>query len=199
MLLVVGIGLTVALTELIPIFFPGQPSFCWLGLILVVGAGACWLFQRNQQPARLVTSLVVTALAEFVCVFAIAATPFSRLQNGVLLADSIHRLGSNSTPIGTFQLNLPSLVYYADRRQRVAHLYRVDEVRNWVAATAGDFILITDEQRFAEIKRILPASHLVIEREPRFGRRGEVLVLVTCKSQPARPEVGPGSNGGAIP
>ena len=96
-----------------------RPSSNWLGLILVAGGGAGWIFQRRGQPAFAATSLVAMAVVLFVGMFAIAAPPISEQQTSMRFVEAINRFGDKSTPIATYRIRLPDFVYYADRSQPI--------------------------------------------------------------------------------
>jgi 4-amino-4-deoxy-L-arabinose transferase-like glycosyltransferase len=197
-----GIGFLVALPLVVARFAPGAPSSNWLGLILIAGAVAGWIFQRRGQPAFAATSLVVMAVALFTGIFAIAAVPISKLQTSVQFVEAVNRYGDRSTPIATYRIRLPDFVYYAGRNEpimgvRLANAsapgasievaravapsgpidpYQPDDTRLWLDDLEGT-LLITDLDGLAELRPILPPDTVVLEHIRRFLKPGELLLV----------------------
>jgi 4-amino-4-deoxy-L-arabinose transferase-like glycosyltransferase len=197
-----GIALIVALPLVVSHWAPGQPSSNWLGLILVAGGGAGWWLQRRGDTAFAATSLVATAAALFVGMFAVAAVPISRQQTGLRLVDAVNRFADKATPIATYRIRLPDFVYYADRNEPIMGVRLADasnprdsadlarEQTNGIASDSffpndtrlwldnlDNALLITDLQGLEELRPILPPDAVVLARERRLLKRGELLLV----------------------
>jgi len=197
-----GIVFVVALPLLVSHWAPGSPSSNWLGLILMAGAGAGWFFQRRGQPAFAATSIVGMAVALFVGMFAVAAVPLSRQQESMRLVEAVNRFGDKTTPVATYRIRLPDFVYYANRSEpimgvRLANTrdprdsvalareqandsasdpFNPDDTRLWLD-NLDNVLLITDLQGLEELRPILPADAVVLARERRFLKPGELLLV----------------------
>ena len=197
-----GIVFVVTLPMVIAHWAPGAPSSNWLGLILVAGGVAGWVFQRRGQPLFAATSLVAMAAMLFVGMFAIAAVPISERQTSMRFVEAVNRFGDKSTPIATYRIRLPDFVYYAARREPIMGVrlanssdpadslelartsatgnesdpYNADDTRLWLD-NLDNALLITDMQGLEELRPVLPFDAVVLAREPRFLKPGELLLV----------------------
>jgi len=197
-----GIGFIVALPLVISHFLPGTPNPNWLGLILVVASGAGWFFQRRGRPTLAASTLVAMAVALFTTLFGIAAPPISREQTSVRLVDAVNRFADSSTPIATYRIRLPDFVYYLGRpgpimgvrlanasnpgdSVELAHElatsgpidpYQPDDTLLWLD-NLDNALLITDLEGLEQLRPILPADAVVLARERRFLKKGELLLV----------------------
>ncbi len=197
-----GVVFVVALPLVVSHWAPGAPSSNWLGLIMIAGAGAGWFFQRRGQSAFAATSLVAMSVALFVGMFAIASVPFSKEQESMRFVEAVNRFGDKTTPLATYRIRLPDLVYYADRPEpimgvrlantsdardsvKLAHEqanegaadpFNPDDTRLWLD-NLDNALVITDLQGLEELRPILPADAVVLARERRFLKHGELLLV----------------------
>ena len=191
-----GIALVVALPMVVSRWAPGSPSSNWLGRILVAGGAAGWIFQRRGQPAFAATSLVAMAAFLFVGMFAIASVPISDQQTSMRLVAAVNRFADSTTPIATFRIRLPDFVYYAGRNEPIMGIRTtnsseaVDSDRSQAHTDEAydpnerlyldkldNALVITDMQGLEELRPLLPADAVVLAREPRFLKPGELLLV----------------------
>jgi 4-amino-4-deoxy-L-arabinose transferase-like glycosyltransferase len=156
-------------------YAPDAPSSNWLGLILLAGAIAGWLCQRWGRPAA-AASMVLTHAVLFVCLFAVAAVPFSQQQTSIRMLNSIRRIGAESATIGTCRLFLPGLFFYADFDHPIIQVKKAADARD-LFGSEGRTVLITDVDGFEELGSIVPDDARVIERQTRY-LKGTTLLLV---------------------
>ena len=164
------VGLPLALAHLAP----GTPSFGWLGMILVAGAVIGWQLQRRGRAAATAASLVVTAGAIFIGVFAIAAPSLSRRQTSLQITDLIDRLGTRSTPIGLCRIYLPGFVYYSDRAEPIVPLKQPSDVRK-LFDDNGDFLIVTDLTGLMGLRPELPPDAVVLEQREAVSQGGRAV------------------------
>jgi 4-amino-4-deoxy-L-arabinose transferase-like glycosyltransferase len=198
LILLIGLGLAVAF-GLPPAFhrwLPGQPSYSWLGTILACGGLLSWLLQRAGARKVAVTSLVATAGAFYLGISAVAAAHFSREQSSVQMAEDVERFAPDAAPVAIYRAHLPGTLFYLDQRNPVVPLYSESRITaektptNDCVGPNGEVfdvqrlfverphaLLITDPQGLEELRPQLPADVTVLDRRPRFPKRGELVVI----------------------
>ncbi len=172
----IGVAMAIGVPVLVARAAPGAPSGFWVGLILVAGAAAGWWLQRRGRPAAAMGALTVAMIGMCIGLFGFVAAPFSDQQTSLRMSRYIERYGGRTTPVGTFRIFVPGLVYYADRPEPI-HGLKTPEDFAQMCDGAGEFLVITDPEGYAEIRPQLPADTVVLRREPRFYKSGEVLLL----------------------
>ena len=161
-----GVVFVVALPLVVAHWAPGAPSSNWLGLIMIAGAGAGWFFQRRGQSAFAATSLVAMSVALFVGMFAIASVPFSNEQESMRFVEAVNRFGDKTTPLATYRIRLPDLVYYADRLEPIMGV-RLANTRD-----ARDSVKLAREQANERRGRSLQSGrHAALARQ--LGQRAD--------------------------
>jgi 4-amino-4-deoxy-L-arabinose transferase-like glycosyltransferase len=173
---VLGIVFVIGLPPAIQHWAPGQPSYNWLGIVLVIGAVVGWILQRRRQTFLSATTILVTGGALFLGIFAIAAPRISTQQTSVRMNDAVARLGTETTPVGVYRAYLPGLIYYADRPQPIIELYRRGDMRQ-LLEKSDDFLVITDLPGLIELRPQLPVGATVLEEQTRFLKGGELYVV----------------------
>ncbi len=172
----IGVAMAIGVPVLVARAAPGAPSGYWVGLILVAGAVAGWWLQRRGRPAAAMGALTIAMIGMCIGLFGFVAAPFSEQQTSLRMSRYIERFGGRTTPVGTFRIFVPGLVYYADRPEPI-HGLKTPEDFAQMCDGAGEFLVITDPEGYAEIRPQLPADTVVLRREPRFYKSGEVLLL----------------------
>jgi 4-amino-4-deoxy-L-arabinose transferase-like glycosyltransferase len=170
-----GVGLAIGFSLAMSRWLPGLPSFGWIGSIAIAGAGVGWFFHRRKQPVMSLGSLAVTAILLAVAAFAVAAVPISRLQNGAQFAEMLQQIEGKPDGIGMFHVAATGVIYYAD-----PPLHDFKEDRQGVQsffARAECPVLVTDAEGYNVIRPLLPPDARIIDRQPRFLKRGEMVVI----------------------
>lgn len=201
-LVAMGVGVMIALPIIVAHYAPGSPSSNWLGLILIAGGIAGWVYQRRGQLAFAASSLVVMGALLFTTMFAIAAPPISNQQTSVRLLEAVNRFGDHNTPIATYRIRLPDFIFYAGRTGPILGVrlanssnprdsvewshefagrgpenpYQPDDTKLWLDNLDGA-LLITDLEGLEQLRPILPADAVVLDREKRFLKPGELLLV----------------------
>jgi 4-amino-4-deoxy-L-arabinose transferase-like glycosyltransferase len=171
----VGVGLAIGMSVVSARWLSGQANLAWIGAIPVVGAAIGGFFHRRRREGWAFGSLVVTSAALLVALFAVAAVPISRRQNSVLLAEMLQRTADKPDQLGLFQIGFAGVVFYADRP---IHDYKRNR---WSAQSFFETwdhpMLVTDADGFQRIRNLLPADSKIVERHPRFLKRGDLIVI----------------------
>jgi 4-amino-4-deoxy-L-arabinose transferase-like glycosyltransferase len=170
-----GAGLAIGLQMATARWMHGDPNFTWIGLIPIVGAGIGWFFHRRMQPGRAFGSLVLTSAGLLAALFAVAAVPISQRQNSVQLSQTFGKIDDRPDQIGVFHIGFAGVVYYADGP---IHDYKRNRFgvqsffEHWDRP-----VLVTDSEGYEAVRSFLPADAKIIERQPRFLKRGELIVI----------------------
>lgn len=191
-----GIAFVIVLPMVVSRWAPGAPSSNWIGLILMAGGAAGAVFQWRGRPAFAAASLAAMAALLFVGMFAIAAPPISEQQTSLRLVAAVNRFADSTTPIATYRIRLPDFVYYAARSEpimgiRTANTSAANDTNYSQAHTDEPYdpkarlyldnldnaLIITDQQGLQELRPMLPADTVVLARERRFLKSGELLVV----------------------
>ena len=101
--------------------------------------------------------------------------PISRRQNSLLLAQSFSKTDDKPDQIGVFHIGFAGVVYYADGP---IHDYKRNRFSVQSFFEDRDRpLLVTDSEGLKRFVRFLPADAKIIERQPRFLKRGELVVI----------------------
>jgi 4-amino-4-deoxy-L-arabinose transferase-like glycosyltransferase len=170
---VVGIGLCIALPIVAHLLLPGEYWLGVLGLIPLIGGVAALWWQWQDRITLVVPVVAATAILFSVSLFAVAGPRISLHQNSAPLA-SIARDVAGRPHLGTFADSTPSLVYYAaDRIERLAD---VEQVKNHLSESP-QAMLVTRSKNLETLRDVLPADVVVIQRQRKFLRRDDILLL----------------------
>jgi 4-amino-4-deoxy-L-arabinose transferase-like glycosyltransferase len=175
-LALLGIVMAIGLPLVVQHWAPGEPGFSWLGSVVAIGCATAFLLQVRRHRAASVGALFVTAGAFFIGIFGLAGPQFSTRQTSIQMTDAVERLGTPDTPVGIYRAYLPGLIYYSDRQRPIMRVRTPADAERLTAA-AADFLLITDVQGLAELRSSLPADAVVLERQTRFLKGTEMVVV----------------------
>ncbi len=168
--------MAVAIPMLVEKILPGQPSCFWVGLILIAGAAACWGLQRSGRPSWAAGTLFASTIATYIALFGVVAVPFSRHQSSLRVNELVEHYGGRTTPVGAFRIFLPGLIYYAHRSEPIVGV-KTPEDFSQLSDGKSPFLLVTDPQGYDEIRSQLPPDTVVLHREKRFYKPGDVLLI----------------------
>jgi 4-amino-4-deoxy-L-arabinose transferase-like glycosyltransferase len=172
-LAVVGIGILIALPLAARQFLPGEELISLVGLIPLIGGLVAIGLQTRGTPDRIMAAVSATAVLFSVALFAGAAMRASRHQNSAAVVE-IARGENGRVPLATFAHPESSVVYYAaDKVRRFSNAADVE--RFFEQSTSG--YLITNSDGWDELQTHLPPDVAIVARQPRFLKRGEVLLV----------------------
>lgn len=183
-----GIGILIGLPIAALIVLPGEAVLGLCGVAPIVGAIVAWHWMERQQLQRAVIAVAVTAVVFATSMFGLATVRVSSHQNSASIVQRAKEAGDTDAKLAMFGHNSPSLVYYAGGR--VEPLWTVEQVGQFFRDTRLP-MLVTRADRYEELKRVLPADVAVLERQPRFLKKGEVLLLGRAAQTAAGPRTPP--------
>jgi 4-amino-4-deoxy-L-arabinose transferase-like glycosyltransferase len=173
-LVAVGIGLAIGLPLVAARFFPGDEWIGVVGLIPLVGGLAAMVLHHRRRSFPTVYAVSITAIVLSVAAFGGAAARVSRHQNSASLMSIARQLGEDKVRLATFAHPESSVVYYSGGR-----VERFEEPEDAVKClTEGriDYV-ITSAERWNELRPLLPPDIGVVTRQPRFLKRGDVVLV----------------------
>ncbi|HEX3998740.1 MAG TPA: glycosyltransferase family 39 protein [Pirellulales bacterium] len=165
---------------------PEAVKFGWIGLIPIAGAIAAWIFERRRSPCMAMASMAASSALLLALLLGGLAAPLSQEQNGVRLAEFLQKIPEQPSRLGQFRLAFVGLVYYADRK--VEELATANDAAA-LFANEQNSLVATDPEGFEQLKALAPADLEIVAREPRFGRRGD-MVLVGRSAKLVAPSMG---------
>ncbi len=165
-------GLTVVLAASIAVFFTrGHYALAGAamlaGVLAATGVLALVLLWRRSCAAAVMA--IATGFALFNYLFVLRALPdVERLKPVPTLAQIVRDRASSSAALASFNIELPSFVYYAGRP--VARVFDVDQASRFFAEHA-DAWMLAGEGEWADLSARVPAA-CVAGRKPLFLSKG---------------------------
>lgn len=170
-----GIGISVGLTWASSHLLSSEVSLGWIGLIPIVGSIVGLGLHMRRKTAAAFGSFALTSAALLAALFAVAAVPFSNRQDSLLVTRTARASDDKPDQIGLFGIGMAGVVYYADQP---VHNYQRNR---WAVQEFFEEherpLLMTDAEGYEKLKGFLPPDAKIIERKPRFLKRGEMLVI----------------------
>jgi 4-amino-4-deoxy-L-arabinose transferase-like glycosyltransferase len=173
-LVAVGVALIIGLPLAARQFLPGEELIGLVGLIpLGGGLIAMWmfLFRRHIHAVIAVAGMAVLLSATL---FAGVAVRISRHHNSASLVEMAQRLSGRKARFATFAHPESSVIYYAG-----SPVERYDEplaIARFIS-NCTDAYVVTNDDRWEELRQHLPRDVRIILRQPRFLKDGETLLL----------------------
>ena len=174
LLTVVGLGLIIGLPIALGRILPGEEALGLVGLLLLAGGVTACVLQWRKEYQAVAATLAITAVTFSVSLFGLAAVPVGRHQNSASLVDVATKNSTATFELATFHHTAPSVVYYAGRP--VDQFFDAERVRQFFRDSAEPFV-IADAAHYDELKPILPGDVVVLARQRRFLKEGELLLL----------------------
>lgn len=165
-------GLDVVLAALIVAFFTNGPyalasAPVLAGVLAVAGVLAFTLLTRRSHAAAVMT--IAAGFVSFNYFFVLWALPdVERMKPAPLLAQVVTRRASPAAALGSFNVGLPSFVYYAGRP--VEQLDDVDQAARFLTDHAEAWML-AGEGEWTDLHARIPAA-CIAARRPAFLSRG---------------------------
>jgi 4-amino-4-deoxy-L-arabinose transferase-like glycosyltransferase len=152
---------------------PGEGALGLIGVALLAGGiASVWLAARS--PRRAAWTFAGTAIVFVTTLFGIGAVHVSRHQNSASLVELARRGRTGPIELATFDLNTPSLVFYA--RQRVDGYFDPADVRRFFDRSTEPYLIACSEQ-LDRLRGVLGDDAAVVARQRRFLRRGDLVML----------------------
>jgi 4-amino-4-deoxy-L-arabinose transferase-like glycosyltransferase len=170
----VGIGLGIGLPLAAARYFPGDEMIGVVGLVPLVGGLAAMVLHHRRRSLPAVGAVSAAAVVLSVVVFGYLAVRVSHHQNSASLVAIARELGASNLRLATFAHPESSVVYYS--QSRVERFEEPAGAVRFLAEGRGDYV-ITNADRWNELKPLLPPDIGVVTRQPRFLKRGEVVLV----------------------
>ncbi len=168
-----AVVLGVALPIVAHLVVPGMEWWGLLALIPATGGAAVWHFTRGGQWRQAATAYAGMAVVLAAGVFGMAAVQVSQSQSSPLFAETV-RSDSTAPSVGTLDAFQPSLVFYTG--QTVADLPDPKQAAAYLQSNPQAF-LVTREEHWPALERLLDREFTVLERRPLFLREVNLLLI----------------------
>jgi 4-amino-4-deoxy-L-arabinose transferase-like glycosyltransferase len=173
-LIAVGIGLAVGLPLAAARYLPGDEMIGVVGLIPFVGGLAAVVYHHTRRSMSAVIAVATTAVVLSVAVFGFLAVRVDRHQNSAALVAIARELGAGDLRLATLGHPESSVVYYSG--SRVEQFEQPADAVRFLAEGGGDYV-ITGADQWNQLRDQLPPGIGVITRQPRFLKRGDVVLV----------------------
>jgi 4-amino-4-deoxy-L-arabinose transferase-like glycosyltransferase len=184
-LVAVGIALVIGLPLAARQFLPGEELIGLVGLIPLGGGMLAMLMFQWRRHTHAVAVVAGMAILLSVTLFAGVAVRVSRHQNSASLVEMAQRQSGHDARFATFAHPESSVVYYA--RSPVERYDDPVAIARFMSSLADAYV-ITNDDRWRELRQHLPPDVAVIARQRRFLKDGETLLLGRRLETAAVPE-----------
>ena len=171
---IVGLGILIALPIVAYFVLPGEGWLGLIGLLLVAGGGYAYWEGRFGSARRAATALVVTAVLFSAAVFDFAAPHVGGYQNSWPVVQAMRQNAAGEAQLATLDYFVPSLPYYAE--SRVEKLWSIEDAARFLNEHPDGY-LVTRDKHLADLQKLLPRDIVELQRQRRFLRSGEVVLL----------------------
>jgi 4-amino-4-deoxy-L-arabinose transferase-like glycosyltransferase len=135
------------------------------GVLAAAGSVASLVLLRRYSPAMAVAALSATIIVVQWIVVLQVLPDFERYKPVPPLARVVARTVSPETPVATYRLAVPSLVYYL--RRHVTQLFDEKQLKAFISDHPGAYWLMTDEE-YEAVRDRLGIPLVIVARSPRF-------------------------------
>ncbi|MBX3413043.1 MAG: glycosyltransferase family 39 protein [Pirellulales bacterium] len=170
----VGVGLLVGLPIAAYFVLPGEAMIGLVGVIPLVGAIVAYRAVLRNDTARAATVIAMSCTLLACGVFGFAASRVARHQNSPALVALAREQAHGAPQLAAFDCFTPSLVFYA--QGRVTPLGMPEDVANFLHSDRRAY-LVARVDSLPLLEPVLPAEVRVLARQPRFLRKGELVLL----------------------
>jgi len=173
-LALVGAGLVIGLPVAAYFLLPGEWALGLVGLAPLLGACIALYWIQREQPRRAAVAVAVACTLLACGAFGWAAPRVARHQNSPAMASLARAHYDGEAQIAAYDCFTPSLVFYAGNPVR--SLRGPEDVAEHLRSSDQAVVVARDEN-LAALADVLPADVQVLARQPRFLRRGELVLL----------------------
>jgi len=174
-LIVVGIVFLVGSRVFLDSVLPDESHLMLIGLIPLIGGAIGWWADEVDRRQTASITVLVTAAAFTLALFAWAGPQVDRYQTSPQIARWVRdHAGTGQPQLRTFGYFDESLVYYT--QQPVKRLDNREQVSEFFKGEPQG-LLITTSQAMLKIRAGLPADVVPLETTARFLRDGQVVLL----------------------
>jgi 4-amino-4-deoxy-L-arabinose transferase-like glycosyltransferase len=174
-LLGVGVVLLIAVPIATSLFLPQETWLVILGMMPLVGGLLAWRALRRERHGRLIRIYSVTAVLLATTIVGIAPAYVSKYQDGPHFGALARQLAADRpTELATYDYFAPTLVFYA--QTPVTKLRKPHDIPKYFDEHPQG-LLLTRADRLEDLQHELPADVTVLDRQRRFLRRHDLVLL----------------------
>ena len=178
-------GIATAATVLVAVRYGlvgGEPA-ALVGLVPIAGAVACgWLARRHPQAA--VTAFAATGLIFTALAVGPAGRRLAEANSLPAFVREMQARGNGTARLGTYLLASPNIVFYSNGHVAQFHKEYDDDAPRFLHS-GPDAVLLTPEDRYAEIADSLPEGYGIIGRVRPLFRNHDVVAVGALESDAA--------------
>jgi 4-amino-4-deoxy-L-arabinose transferase-like glycosyltransferase len=169
----VGLAMAVALPIVAYYLLPGEAVLAVAGVVLLVGGAVVVWLSETHRTTHAAHCLGATAVVFTVVLFGFGADRVSRHMTSRPFAETVAAM-SDDAQLATYEFFEPSLVFY--RAAQIERCHSSEEVDTLLDDPAATFVVTTDD-RLDEIAAVASGRLVEVQRQRRFLRRGELVLL----------------------
>ncbi len=173
------IGLPIACSQLLP----GERLIGLPGLIPLVGGLMALVLLELRKFRRSIIVVAGASVLTSTLIFGFVAMRISRFQNSEPLAKIARQISGDQPKVASLGIFSSSLVYYLGAN--VEPLDDVEQFKDFVAREPNGFVILTSTS-YWHAKQWLPGDFAPLEREQRFLKDDEVLLIGRSQNSMAR-------------
>jgi hypothetical protein len=173
-LVAVGVGLGIGLPMVAARYFPGDEWIGAIGVVPLMGGLAAVVLHHRRRSMPAICAVSAAAVILSAVAFGGVTARVSRHQNSASLISIAQQLGAGQLRLATFSHPESSVIYYSDRR--VERFEQPDDAVRFLVDGRGDYV-ITNSEQWKELRPLLPPGIGVVTRQPRFLKRGDVVLV----------------------
>jgi hypothetical protein len=172
---VVGLGICIAVPIVTHMFLSGEWTPALVGLVPLVGAIVGWRFVQQHNHVRSLQTLAATAVLFGIGLLSFAVLPIDAHQNSERFAKRMRRLSEGTPHVAAISYSPPSLIYYIGTP--ITKVDTAEQIVEFFNQHPDDAYLVTTGKTLENLTGHLPEGLRVIDRDRRFLRKGEIVVL----------------------
>jgi 4-amino-4-deoxy-L-arabinose transferase-like glycosyltransferase len=172
---VVGLGICIVVPIVTHYFLAGEWTPALVGLVPLAGAIVGWRFMQQQNAARSLQTLAVAAVLFGVGLLSFAVLPIDAHQNSERFATKMRRMSNDQPHVAAISYSPPSLIYYTGTP--ITKVDTAEQIVEFFNQHSDDAYLVTTAKTLENLTGHLPEGLRVIDRDKRFLRKGEIVVL----------------------
>ena len=175
---VAGLAMAVGFPIAASICFPGEAWLGLIGLIPAIGGAICLYLLHGDHRRQMIATYTVASILFITTFFGFALLRIDRHQYAKGLMAEIRQRCPGPCQMATYRFRRQSLVFYA---AEPVPLYRELDDLEEMLDRADQPVILTTNEREAELHERFPGRFHVLTERDRFLRPGEAVVVLTTR------------------
>jgi len=155
---------------------PGAEPAAAVGLVPLVGAGACWWLATRNRPEAALACFTGTALLYTALAVGPAAGQIAKANAIPSFVSGLKADGDVAARLGTFMIASPNVVFYAGGHVNQIVQDDADAAARFLAS-GPDAVLLVPADRLARVEAVLPAGYGELGRTRPMFRADDVVAI----------------------